>query len=348
MVELYSYTLAGIQPLGPQTLRLDLRPGDGRGMPIAAGQYFSLRLQDGTARSYSLACAPRADGGLEAHIRLRDGGRCSEWLRREALPGQSLQLSGPYGDCTWRAAAPGEQVLMLATGTGIAPLYAMLAALDAEGGDWPAISLYWGGCRPEELYLSDELAELAARRHSFRFTPVLSDAPPDWRGRRGRAQYAAAADHPNLDGARVYACGAPAMVDDARRLLTERCALPAECFHADAFIPALTAAPAETGELTVRWRQPDNGWQSLAAASGGRLVDTLAAAELVLPVCGGEASCGACRVAVHPDWLDRLPPPGRKEQRLLSSLDGAHPRHRLACQIVLAAALDGLQLSKHP
>ncbi|AXE35254.1 FAD-binding oxidoreductase [Chromobacterium phragmitis] len=348
MSDHYFYTVSDIQPLGPQALRLSLRADDGRGMPIRAGQFFSLRLPDGAERSYSLACAPRADGGLEAQIRLRDGGRCSEWLRREALPGQRLRLTGPYGDCVWQPPAPEERVLMLATGTGIAPLYAMLAELDAGGGDWPEIDLYWGTDRPEALYLEKELAALAARRPTLRFIPVLAAAPADWVGERGRVQHAAADRHPDLSRARVYACGAPAMVDEARRLLTESCGLPEARFHADAFAPAQPIAASGAETLAIRWRREDGQWLALPAAAGSRLADALAAAGLVLPVCGGQAACGVCRVAIAPDWLERLPEPARREQRLLAALDAPHPRHRLACQITLHPGLNGLQAGIRP
>ncbi|UTH75910.1 FAD-binding oxidoreductase [Chromobacterium sp. IIBBL 290-4] len=343
MTTSYPYRLQAAHSLDADTLRILLRPHGHGGMPIQAGQFFSLALPNGAARSYSLACQPRGDGWLEAHIRLRRGGRASEWLRTEAKPGQTLTVSGPYGDCVWQPESSSiQRVLMLATGTGIAPLKAMLEYAAALGCRTP-ITLYWGGARPQDLYLADHFACLALRWPTFRFVPVLSEAPAGWLSRQGWVQQAAAADHPDLRAARVYACGAPAMVEQARELLVSQCGLPEDRFHADAFAPAQTAAPSSQ-DLSLRWRAASGDWQQLPAASGSRLVDALAAAGLVLPVCGGQAACGACRVEIDAAWSACLPAPERQEKRLLAVLDHHRPAHRLACQIRLHPGLNGLTL----
>ena len=345
MTETYSYRLQALHWLDGATLRLLLRP-DGHGGPaIDAGQFFSLRLPTGVERSYSLACAPRPDGWLEAHVRLRDGGQASDWLRNAAKPGQPLMVAGPFGDCVWQAASAAvRRILMLATGTGIAPLKAMLEAANASGCQTP-IDLYWGGAQPGDLYLADHFACLALRWPALRFVPVLSAAAEGWPGRRGFVQHAAAADHPDLSDARVYACGGLAMVAQARELLVSECGLPPDRFHADAFVPTQSAAPPSR-DLALRWLARNGDCQTLPAADGSRLADALAAAGLVLPVCGGQAACGACRVEIDAAWLARLPPPQRQELRLLAALDEPRPGHRLACQIALHPGLNGLTLSQ--
>ncbi|POA97970.1 hypothetical protein C2134_15090 [Chromobacterium sinusclupearum] len=346
MIETYSYRLQALHWLDGVTLRLLLRPECHRGLSIQAGQFFSLQLPSGITRSYSLACAPRNDGWLEAHIRLRAAGQASAWLRHEACPGQMLTISGPFGDCVWEAEqAAIDRVVMLATGTGIAPLKAMLEYAHAAGCRTP-MHLYWGGAEDADLYLAEYFASLALRWPLLRFIPVLSNAPAEWTGRRGFVQDVAATDHPDLSSARVYACGGPRMVEQARALLTDRCHLPAERFHADAFVPAQAPA-ANHGNLTVRWRRPQGDWLTVPAVEGDPLITALAAAGLVLPVCGGQAACGACRVAIDSNWLSQLPQPSRQEQRLLAALDEPSPAHRLACQIKLSTELNGLSLAAH-
>lgn len=68
----------------------------------------------------------------------------------------------------------------------------------------------------------------------------------------------------------------------------------------------------------------------------------------ILSICGGCASCGACRVEIEADWLDRLPPPGKVEHELLEFLDEPAAGHRLACQVTIEPALDGLSLTLAP
>lgn len=71
----------------------------------------------------------------------------------------------------------------------------------------------------------------------FRYVPVLSDALPedDWGGRTGLVHRVAMEDFPDLSSHQVYVCGAPAMVEAAKRDLVEGCVLPADEFFSDAF-----------------------------------------------------------------------------------------------------------------
>jgi ferredoxin len=79
------------------------------------------------------------------------------------------------------------------------------------------------------------------------------------------------------------------------------------------------------------------------AGCGETLLAALLRAETgIRHICGGRCACGTCRIALEPDWLERLPAPSRNEARLLGVLPGASPSHRLACQITLDEQTDGL------
>ena len=75
-----------------------------------------------------------------------------------------------------------------------------------------------------------------ARHPGVRLVPVLSEPDPAWRGRSGFVHEVVLADHPDLSGHEVYACGNPLMVEAARASFTGAAQLPATRFHADAFI----------------------------------------------------------------------------------------------------------------
>ena len=340
------YRLAAIDVLGREVRGLRLACADAAPLCFRSGQFVSVTAPGGLTRSYSMAAAPRADGGIELQVRLQPGGAFSEWLRRQARPGDELWLEGPYGDCVWREDSGVDQAVMLATGTGIAPLRAMLQQGLGAAGRRP-VTLYWGGRNADDLYLLEELRAWERERPGFRFEPVLSEPDPGWDGRRGFVQQAAAEDFPCLRAAQVYACGAPAMVDAARQLLTRQRGLPEERFLADAFQPARPLEPASEA-MALSVRAADGGERRLEVAAAGSLMQALAAAGLMRGVCGGQAACGTCLVRVERDWLPRLPAMERAERRLLAALEVSEAeegRCRLACQITLQPDLHGLQIA---
>lgn len=83
----------------------------------------------------------------------------------------------------------------------------------------------------------------------------------------------------------------------------------------------------------------------LESDAGERLMDVLAHRDLVEATCGGECSCATCQVYIEPAWLDELPPRGELEEELLDELLNSRPNSRLACQVELGDALDGLTLT---
>ena len=99
-------------------------------------------------------------------------------------------------------------------------------------------TLYWGGRRPADLYLDAWVRQRLAQMPNLRYVPVLSDALPEdgWQGRTGFVHAAVLQDTPDLSGFEVYACGAPIVIDSARAAYIDQAGLPAEAFHADAFI----------------------------------------------------------------------------------------------------------------
>jgi CDP-4-dehydro-6-deoxyglucose reductase len=147
-----------------------------------------------------------------------------------------LRIEGPFGSFFVREDSAKPMVL-LASGTGLAPLKAIVGHLRALGNQRPA-ALYWGCRRRADLYLDAWAHEMEAELPWLSYVPVLSEPTPDdgWTGRTGLVHAAVMTDLPDLSGHQVYACGAPVMVDAAQRDFVARCGLPAEEFYADAFV----------------------------------------------------------------------------------------------------------------
>ncbi|HEY1090193.1 MAG TPA: 2Fe-2S iron-sulfur cluster-binding protein, partial [Burkholderiaceae bacterium] len=217
----------------PEVLQMTLRLPPNNGFCYLAGQYINLIAPGGARRSYSLANAPTADGELELHIKRVDGGLMSTQLFEQAAAEQLLRFEGPRGSFFLRDVT-GRDLVFLATGTGIAPIKAMLEALSQRPAEQQArsVHLLWGGRQPADLYWTPGSYSFA-----LRYTPVLSRADASWIGARGHVQQVLLADAPNLAEAAVYACGSLAMVDDARAACIAAGLAPKQ-FHADAFVSA--------------------------------------------------------------------------------------------------------------
>src|SRR5690606_3268350 len=132
-----------------------------------AGQYVEFILRDGSRRSYSMANAPHTQGellpgrqpALELHIRHMPGGKFTDHVFGAMKEKEILRLEGPFGSFFLREASTMPLVL-LASGTGLAPIKAIIEQLQHLGSDREA-RLYWGCRRPVDLYRHDWALQVA-------------------------------------------------------------------------------------------------------------------------------------------------------------------------------------------
>ncbi|MEO8296196.1 MAG: CDP-6-deoxy-delta-3,4-glucoseen reductase [Burkholderiales bacterium] len=228
--------LAALSKPAPDVALLKLQLPASHTFRWHAGQYLEFILKDGVRRAYSIANAPHTvAGGLELHIRHMPGGVFTDHVFGAMKEKEILRAEGPFG--TFFLRDSNRPLVLLASGTGFAPVKAMLEDLLARGTDRP-VSLYWGCRSKADLYLHDWALAMAQQMPGLRYVPVLSEPLPDdgWRGRTGLVHQAVMADWPDLSSHEVYACGAPAMVDAAQRDFTTRCGLDGAQFYADAFL----------------------------------------------------------------------------------------------------------------
>jgi len=212
---------------------LDYRPG----------QFVTLVRPDGLARAYSLASVPGLDGALELHLHVRHypDGAMSGWLA-EAQPGAEVSLRGPFGECFYVAEDPDKPLLLVGSGTGLAPLYGIVRDALRAGHSGP-ITLLHGARRAEDLYLREELAALAGAHGNLEVVAsaleVGGAADVDGRPLDVIALERAPANFSR--GLRVFLCGAPELVNGLRRRLFMAGASMRSIF-ADAFLPSAPAA----------------------------------------------------------------------------------------------------------
>lgn len=199
------------------------------------GQHLNIGAEiDGTlvTRSYSLSDAPRADGRIAITVKAIPGGKLSQHLCRTAKPGDVLTLGPAFGEMTLPETPEGAW-LLLAAGSGITPMMAMIRAQAVLGMPMPIALAYWARDR-DELCFVDELRALAARQPNFRVDVALTRAPEASGFHHGRIDATKlSAFAPDLHQRRVFACGPSGFVAAARELTIGR----AIAFHAEAFTP---------------------------------------------------------------------------------------------------------------
>lgn len=254
-----------LERLAPDVLEVRLRLPPTAAFRYLAGQHVAVIAPGGLRRSYSLATACSSTDAasaavplvqathaaaqpalLKLHVRRVDQGAMSHHWFEQARPGDLLRLDGPLGTFHLRDCA-GHSLVFLATGTGIAPIVAMLGELARRPASAQprSVQLLWGGRQPADLYLQPQQAGL-------QFTPVLSRAGAGEPGAHGHVQDVLLQTPRDWSQAQVYACGSPAMVQGARHSLLAA-GLPAKQFFADAFVASgdVPQAVAAHGALAI-------------------------------------------------------------------------------------------------
>jgi len=191
---------------------------------------------------------------LELHVRHTPGGVFTDRLFNEMALKTLLRLEMPLGTFFLRSDAD-RPVALLATGTGFAPIKAMIEhAILTDEIDQRDFTLYWGGRVEADLYMADLVRAWAAQHPRFTFHPVLSREPAaQWQGRTGHVQDQLLADHADLSGFDVYACGSPAMIEDTARRFEAMGGQGPAHFYADEFLTAAERA-ARTREAIEETR----------------------------------------------------------------------------------------------
>ncbi|WP_303228925.1 CDP-6-deoxy-delta-3,4-glucoseen reductase [Comamonas kerstersii] len=227
-----------LEKLSHDVMRVQLQLPAHTAFQFHAGQYLEFILRDGSRRAYSMATPPHVAANtpaIELHIRHMPGGKFTDHVFGAMKEKEILRAEGPFGSFFLREDSD-KPMVFLASGTGFAPIKALLEHMQHKDMTRP-VSLYWGGRRPEDLYMDAWLKELSTSMPNLSYVPVISDALPEdhWSGRTGYVHQAVLDDFADLSGHEVYACGAPVVVDAARSSYTSQRGLPEECFFADAF-----------------------------------------------------------------------------------------------------------------
>lgn len=236
-------TVESTDLLNPEVVRLRLVRPDG--YEYYPGQYLTLYNSNGVGRSYSIASIPEEENFLELHIRLIPGGQVSQWAHSELKAGDTVLITESNGDCFYIPENQEQSLLLIGTGTGLAPLYGIAREALHQGHSGP-IHLYHGSrtldgqVTPHGLYLVDEMKTLEQAHDQFFYHPCISRGHVPEGMRQGRANDLALEDHKDLSGWRVYLCGREDMVK-ATKTKAYLAGASLQDIYADPFV----IAPAE-------------------------------------------------------------------------------------------------------
>ncbi len=249
--------IARLTPLAADVLQVMLQLPAVERLRFHPGQYLDVLLEGGKRRSFSIACPPHDAGLIELHVRRVAGGGFTQRLfgagaagaalavpdaHGSALaPGSLLRIEGPMGQFSYRAGS--SPVIMVAGGTGFAPLKSMLRHV-LETGISRDIHFYWGARHAADVYEEERVLGWTRRHPRLRFTAVLSEAARTEAAhhRTGWVHEAVLADHSDLGAFEVYTAGPPAMIE-AMRTAFPRHGLPAQRLYFDSFDYAPDSAP---------------------------------------------------------------------------------------------------------
>ncbi len=223
-------TLSDIRRYSDSTIGFTLELDDRDRLNFLPGQYANLDVPGAEAcRSYSFSSGPD-DKTVDFLVRITEGGMMSTYLRETAGIGDRLDLTGPMGTFFLRETS--RPVLMLAGGTGLAPLLSMLATFEENPPQHP-IHLIYGVTYDEDLVELDKLRERTEAVPGFTFDYCVADqnsAAPN----KGYVTTLFTEENLNGGDVDVYLCGPPAMVEAVRSHMSEQGIEPAN-FYTEKF-----------------------------------------------------------------------------------------------------------------
>jgi ferredoxin-NADP reductase len=208
--------LRNVRNTNDRTKHFEFEMRNGTQFDYQPGQFISMEVEIGgnaCIRSYSIASSPHHDNRFDLCLNIVPRGLVSPWLFH-LKPGGSIEFTGPHGFFTLRQ--PLDPVsAFIATGTGIAPIRAMLQYLYQEPN--PAETwLIFGVRREADILYRDDFERMAQQNPNFHFVPTLSRPDPGWAGHRGYVQEQIARYLAHKQGLHAYICGLKRMVDDVR------------------------------------------------------------------------------------------------------------------------------------
>jgi len=223
-VKRYEAKLLHKRPLTYDIIELRIELIDPSTIEFVAGQYIQLESEayngnDRVMRAYSISSPPSDKNHIELIIRKVPSGICTTWIFEHLKEEQEISLSGPYGK--FRLTDTDAEIIFIAGGSGMAPIWSILRTLKEKGNTRKA-TYFFGALTQKDLFFVDELNKLQEELPWFTFIPALSNEPPDsdWKGERGLITEVVARYKPDCTKHEAYLCGSPGMINACIKVVT--------------------------------------------------------------------------------------------------------------------------------
>ena len=205
----------------PLVKSFDFEISDPRPWVFIAGQFIMANIpRDGkiVRKPYSIASPPSQKGSLQLIITRVEGGYASNYFHAMKV-GDHLPMDGPYGK--FLIQEPFQDLIFVATGTGLAPFRSQIRTL-FERGVGGQIWVFFGVRYEDQILYEPEWRELEVKHKNFHFVPTISrPRPGKWNGEVGYVQNAIKKYIPDAHGKDVYICGIVPMVEDVKKVTQE-------------------------------------------------------------------------------------------------------------------------------
>jgi NAD(P)H-flavin reductase/ferredoxin len=229
--------VTAVEKISSTVQRLDIAPEDSNTEPpvFLSGQYVHLAVP-GTdeTRSYSFANPPHETGTFSFFIKILEQGAMSDYVRDRAQPGDKIQMTGPFGHFYLRN--PERPVLMVAGGTGLAPMLSMFDHMIETGMTSQPVHLLVGANEQGELFHLDVLEDYKSKGISLTTEIAVVEGNEGWAGETGHVT-ALLRDALIAGGVDVYLCGPPPMIEAAESWLSDK-GVDDKLVHAEKFLPS--------------------------------------------------------------------------------------------------------------
>jgi ferredoxin-NADP reductase len=279
-----------------KTLRFAVRGQ--RKIDARPGQFLTFSfLFDGRkeTRCYSICSSTARSGYVEITPKRVNGGCVSVFLHDRVAIGMTVEATGPFGQFCLNAASD-RRIVLLAAGSGITPMMAMLRYIDDLCLDTQATLLYCVRTR-RDIIFHRELEELQRRLKSFRYHVLLSQPDSEWSGARGHisGEFVRKAV-PEMTGQVFFLCGPPPFMDAARGILADSGVAPQQIRQevfggAGAGVKSFDPRTADTG-FTVTFARSG---KTSAILEGQTLLEAAAGNEVEIPSACRQGQCGTCK-----------------------------------------------------
>lgn len=224
LIKEFRAQVIGLRPLTPSIKEVHLRLLEPPEIVFKPGQFIQFQVPEYAGspepvyRAYSIASPARLKNEIKLVITRVQRGIATTYIHDYLKEGDHIRINGPYGDFYLRHSD--RQMVMIGTGSGLAPLMSILYQMADEHIDRPC-TLYFGVRSRQDLFYQEEIRELSNNLPRFRYVPVLSHPLPEdhWNGETGLVTDPVARDITDGSDLEAYLCGNPLMINAAVKLL---------------------------------------------------------------------------------------------------------------------------------